>query len=117
MAEAAGIERQRILQRAPGFAANVRDAGAHVGGDLPLEYLWRLGSGYAHGQPWSVLTAGAKQRIAGSGTNAVPHYEVTADAPTVLICTGAATLALDQALRLQHRHRLAWRTSARQAST
>ncbi len=69
----------------------------------------------AHGQPWSVLTAGAKERIAGSGTQDVPHYAITTDAPTALIFTGAAVLALDQALRLQHRHRLAWRTSTRQA--
>lgn len=113
MAEAAGVDRQRVLQRPPGFSTIVSEASDHVGSDLPLEYLWRLGSGYAHGQPWSVLTAGAKQRIAGSGTHEVPHYEVTADAPTVLIFTGAAVLALKEALDLQRRHRLAWRTSTR----
>ncbi len=45
LADAAGIDRQRILQRPPGFATIVREANDHVGGGLPLEYLWRLGSG------------------------------------------------------------------------
>ncbi len=110
LAEAAGISRDHVLGKAPSLLTMVRAASGFVAPDLPLEFLWRLGSGYAHGNVWALLVAGVQERLPGS-QEAVAHLSVTADAETALLFMGAAVLALSEAQKLHDRHRLRWRTS------
>ncbi len=110
LGEAAGIPRDHVLGRAPSLVTMVRAASDLVAPDLPLEFLWRLGSGYAHGNVWALLVAGVQERLPGS-QEAVAHLSVTADAETALLFMGAAVLALSEAQKLHDRHRLRWRTS------
>ncbi len=110
LGEAAGVPRERVLGKVPSLVTMVRAASDLVAHDLPLEFLWRLGSGYAHGNAWAPLLAGVQEQLP-SSQEAVAHLSVTADAETLLLFMGAAVLALDKAQKLHDRHRLQWRTS------
>lgn len=113
LAEAVGLPRGNVLGRAPSLALIVRAASDVVAvPDLPLEFLWRLGSGYAHGRVWALLMAGAQEHLPAQAADPeVAHLSITADASTALTFMGAAVLTLKQALELHDRHRLFWRSA------
>jgi hypothetical protein len=110
LAQAAGLDPGVIRKRAPGWGRMVRDAAEPAGlAGERIEALWRLGSGFAHGQSWSMLTSSSLDLLAGTeGADAVLEYRVTADVPTVWTLASAATLVLNQALTLRERHRKYW---------
>lgn len=112
LAEAAGISRHEVLRNAPGWAAMIKAAGSDDGapsGDN-LEGLWRIGSGYAHGQSWSLLgTASLEQLGAQLDDPTILEYRITADVPTVWTMASSAVLLLNEALHLRERQRLCWR--------
>ena len=111
LADAAGVPRGNVLGRAPSISTMVRAASDVAAlSDLSLELLWRLGSGYAHGHAWALLTAGAQEHVpAGEADPDVAHLSITADATTVVMFMGGAVLTLNKALYLHDRHRLFWR--------
>lgn len=115
LATAAGLDSVFVRQRTPGWGGMVRDAApaADLEPDI-LEGLWKLCSGYAHGQSWTMLTAGSLERM---GEFASPHedvhdYKVTADVPTMSTIADAAVLVVNASLRLRERHRLRWTTKS-----
>lgn len=116
--EAAGVPRSIVLGK-PSSAATVVGAANDVI-DLegrPLEFLWRLCSGYTHSQSWSLLTAGSRERMLDSVTDGpVSDYAITADATTAMICMGAAVSTLQEARRLHDRHRVSYTSHPRGAS-
>lgn len=111
IASRAGIPRDVVLGRATavGTVVAAADDVPQLAG-LHMEAIWRICSGYAHGASWSLISAGARERV-GPGTedDPVSTYSVTADGRTLLTVTKAAVASLREA-RVQHdRHRLRWR--------
>lgn len=115
LAQGAGLSAAAVTARSPGWGRMVREAASAAGfEDDQLEAIWRLGSGYAHGQSWSLVTAGELVRTPGQADDAsMHHYRITADVPTVVIVVGAATLVLGKAIRQHDRARLRFTTHAR----
>lgn len=106
LAERANLPPQALEGKFPSYRTMVREAGsiADVEGGH-LQALWQIGSGYAHGQSWSFITAGTLGEVARNMKGDVGQYRVTADVPTVFTITSAAFLVLNQALILRDRHR------------
>lgn len=106
-----GIARQEVLQRSKGFGAMVAASGPAAGVSAEqMEGMWRLASGYAHGQSWSLIGTGDLAPQGSWTEDGVRVYRITADVPTVWMVASLAVLATKQARYLQHKHRLRYRT-------
>lgn len=114
LAQGAGLSPAACTARSPGFGRMIREAASAAGfGGDQLQAIWSLGSGYAHGQSWPLVTAGELVRTPGQADDASVHdYQVTADVPTVVLVVGAATLVLKEAMRQNDHARLRFTTHA-----
>ena len=104
LGEAAGIPRRRVTgDKAPGWGALVRQAAAPTGLEPDaLNALWRIASGYAHGQVWATLaTASMEQQLRGRAEESVSVYRVTADVSMVFTIVSSAFMVIKDA-RFRH---------------
>lgn len=102
LAETAGHPASILVGRFPGAGSMVREAGSHA--DMAGDHaraLWQLGSGYAHGRMWPLLTGGTLEEIAGRLDAQNARLDVDVRLSTVVTITGAAVRVLDHALRLR----------------
>jgi hypothetical protein len=108
IAEAAGLTRRQVLDPGAGWGRMVNACAWVV--DLTgeqLEAIWKIGSAYAHGQSWPIISSASLVRLPGQDDAASIHdYRITAAVPNVVTAVGAATLVLQEAVRQHHRHRL-----------
>lgn len=108
IAEAAGLTRRQVLDPGAGWGRMVNACAWVV--DLEgeqLEAIWRIGSGYAHGQSWPLISSGSLERLPGQDAEASVHnYRITAAVPNVVTAVGAATLVMQEAVQQHHRQRL-----------
>lgn len=108
LVEAAGIAHGDVFGKAPGFGSIVRQAGPVPRSSIAdLEGVWKLCSGYSHGQSWSLLSTAVMDQHPGQDPDALVHeYEVTASVPVVVTAVKAAVDMLKEAARMRDHRRL-----------
>lgn len=111
LAEASGITRQEVMARSPGYGTIVAASGPCAGVSCEqMEGMWRMASGYAHGQTWSLLGSADLAPQGAWSQDGVRIFKITADVPTVWMATSLAVLATKEARYLNNKHRLKWKT-------
>lgn len=111
LAEPSGITRQEVMERSAGFGTMVAASGPYAGVSCEqMEGMWRMASGYAHGQTWSLLGTADLAPQGAWSQDGVRIYKITADVPTVWMVTSLAVLATKEARYLHDKHRLKYRT-------
>jgi hypothetical protein len=94
-----GVDEREALKR-PGYSEIVKAAGGHTSiTEETAEFIWRLCSGFTHGDPWATLSASHRVELPGAPPG-VGHLRIEADMPSLLLCALTAIRMTEYAWRL-----------------
>jgi hypothetical protein len=94
-----GVDNPDNVKRV-GYGEIVKAAGGHTSvTEETAEVIWRLCSGFTHGDPWATLSASHRVELPGAPPG-VGHLRIEADMASLLLCALTALRMTEHAWRL-----------------